>query len=234
MAIKTIIALFVVLCIGNNSYAQETIEITYKNFSVSEGSSLYKLKAPKTKLKGNWYSIISNDTTFTFAAANEKERKSHLIDGKYPDKPLHHSTYYESKNHRIFETSAFKGNYFIRSEEKLNPKNYWMDTMKTILGYECQAAMIFNGDGDSSTMWIARNIKPDLITFHHYFIVPGIVMQSLNLKHGLYYKAVKVEKTYNKIYFPKDYPQVSLEEFRQKQKRSKDNSTLTNETEKRF
>jgi hypothetical protein len=69
--------------------------------------------------------------------------------------------------------------------------------MKTILGYECQAAMIFNGDGDSSTMWIARNINPDLITFHHYFIVPGIVMESLNLKHGLYYKAVKVEKTYN-------------------------------------
>ena len=223
---KTIITLLVVLCIGNNSYAQETIEITYESYFVREGSSLYKLKRPFSKNNFKWYSILSNDTTFTFGAANKKEMKSHLKDGKYPDKPLHHSTYYESKNHRIFETSAFKGNYFIRSEEKLNPKNYWMDTIKTILGYECQAAMIFSGDGDSSTMWIARNIKPDLITFHHYFIVPGIVMESLNLKHGLYYKAIKVERTNNKIYFPNDYPQVSREEYFKKKKMSKEDPQL--------
>ena len=209
---KTIITLLVVLCIGNNSYAQETIEITYKSGRVPEGTSLYTAAKSLDKSRLDWYTIISNDTTFTFGASDKKEKKRYLKNGLYAKRPLHHSTYYESKNHSIFETSAFKGNYFITSEEKLNPKNYWMDTTKTILGYECQAAMIFSADGDSSTMWIARNVKPGLLTYLHGYVVPGIVMESLDLKYGSYRKAIKVEKTYNKIHFPKDYPQISRQE----------------------
>lgn len=215
---KTIIILFLVFFIGINTNAQETIEITYESFFVSEGSSLYKLKIPTSKRNLNWHSIISNDTSFTFAGVDKNSKTRRLKNGNYPDKPLHHSTYYLSENNSIFATSAFKGNYFICSVEKPNLKNYWMDTTKIILGYECQAAMIYREDGDSSTMWISRNLKPGLITYHHGYVVPGIAMETLDLKNALYYKAVKLEKTNNHIYFPKDYPQLTLEEFRNKKR----------------
>lgn len=215
---KTTLSLILFFCIFGNLQAQETIEITYKSGRVPEGTSLYTAAKSLDKSRLNWFTIISGDTTFTFGTSDKKENRRHFKNGLYAREPIHHSMYYESKNHNTFATVAFKGNYFIRSEEKPNPKNYWMDTTKKILNYECQAAMIFRSDGDSSTMWIARNINPGLVTYHHGFVVPGIAMETLDLKHALYYKAVKVEKTNNQIYFPKDYPQISLEEFRQRKK----------------
>lgn len=169
---------------GINTSAQETIEITYKNYFVGEGSSLFRLKSSSSKRTSYWNSIISNDTTFTFAGDGKKGKIRHISNGYYPDTILHHSNYYASQSNSVFETSAYKGNYFIAYESKPNPKNYWMDTTKNILKIECQAAMIFSDNGDSSTMWIARSLQPGLITFHHGYVVPGIAMETLDLKHG--------------------------------------------------
>jgi GLPGLI family protein len=226
---KTTVILLLLFCILSDTYAQQTIEITYESFSVPEGSSLYHIKVPDTQSqferdiadsekKWRWHLVISGDTTLTFSSSDKREKKKYLKDGVYANKPIHHSGYYVSSNHNHFATVAFKGKYFIRSEDMPSPKNYWMDTTKTILNYECQAAMIYNDYGDSSTMWIARNVKPGLVTNHNGFVVPGIAMESLILKHGTYYKAVNVEKTNNKIHFQKDYPQISRQEHLRRKK----------------
>ena len=215
---KSTLLLFILFNFYGDLKAQETIEITYESYDVPEGSSLYDLPTSAYKSGLTWFSIISGDTNFTFATTDKKGKKKYLKEGVYANKPIHHSGYYVSSNYNHFATVAFKGKYFIRSENKPSPKNYWIDTIKTILNYECQAAMIFSSEGDSSTMWIARNVKPDLVTYSNGFVVPGIAMESLDLKYGTYYKAVKVEKTDNKIHFPKDYPQISLAEYRQRNK----------------
>ena len=217
---KSTIILFLVLYFGVKTNAQQTIEIPYESGKFPVGASLYNLPKSFEKSYPDCYSIISSDTTFHFFVKGKKGKNKYLRNGTFANKPVPRSSYYVGSNHRRLSTNiaAFKRNRFIYFNEELNPKFYWMDTIKTILNYECQAAMVFNERGDSSTMWIARNIKPGLLTYLHGYVVPGIAMESLDLKYGMYYNAIKVEKTNNQIYFPKDYPQVSLEEFRQRKK----------------
>jgi GLPGLI family protein len=218
---KSTIILFLMLCVGINTNAQETIEITYESGKFPVGASLYNLPKSFVSADRDCYSIISGDTTFHFSAPGKKGKSKQLTKGVFANKSVPRSSYYVGSNHSLLSTNitAFKRNCFVYSNEDPNPKLYWMDTTKNILNIECQAAMVFNERGDSSTMWIARNIKPGLLTYLHGYVVPGIVMESLDLKYGGYSKAVKVEKTDNKIHFPKDYPQISREEYRRKMKR---------------
>ena len=214
---RSTIILFLVLFIGINSYAQETIEITYESGKVPEGASLYNISQPFEKSYPDCYSIISNDTTFHFFSSGKKGKKKYLQNGIFAHIPVPRSSYYVGSNHRHLSTNitAFK-RFLVYANEDPNPNLYWMDTIKNILNIECQAAMVFNERGDSSTMWIARNVKPGLLTYHHGYVVPGIVMESLDLNYGGYSKAVKIEKTDNKIHFPKDYPQISRKEYSKK------------------
>ena len=214
---RSTIILLLVLCVGINTSAQETIEITYESGKFPEGTSLYNLPKSFEKSNPDCYSIISNDTTFHFFASGKKGKNKYLQNGIFAHIPVRRSSYYVSSNHRHLSTNftAFK-RFLTYSTEDPNPKLYWMDTTKYILDIECQAAMVFNERGGSSTMWIARNVKPGLLTYLHGYVVTGIVMESLDLKYGTYSKAVKVEKTDNKIYFPKYYPQISREEYRRK------------------
>ena len=216
---KSLLILFLVLFIGINTHAQETIEITYQSGKVPTGASLYDLPTSLEKFDHDCFSIISGDTTFHFFSTGKKGKNKHLKNGVYPNRAVPRSSYYVGSNHRHLSTNitAFKRNCFTYTNE--DPKLYWMDTIKNILNIECQAAMVFNERGDSSTMWIARNVKPGLLTYLHGYVVPGIVMESLDLKYGSYSKAIKVEKTNNKIHFPKDYPQISREEYVRKMKR---------------
>lgn len=221
MAMKKIIFLFLIVCFGKNSNAQETIEITYESGKYPVGASLYNLPESFVVSDRNCYSIISGDTTIHFSSPGKKGKSKYLKNGVFPNKAVSRSSYYISSNQRnlSINITAFKRNCFIYSDEEPNPKLYWMDTLKNILDIECQAAMVFNGRGDSSTMWIARNMKPGFLTYLHGYVVPGIVMESLDLKYGGYSKAIKIENTYNKIHFPNEYPQISLEEYRRKMKR---------------
>ena len=218
---RSTIILFLVLFIGINTNAQETIEITYQSGKYPVGASLYNLPKSLEKSYHDCFSIISGDTTFHFFSTGKKGKSKHLKNGVYPNRAVPRSSYYVGSNHSLLSTNivAFKRNSFYYSNEDPNPKLYWMDTTKNILNIECQAAMVFNERGDSSTMWIARNVKPGLLTYLHGYVVPGIVMESLDLKYGGYSKAIKVEKTNNKIHFPKDYPQISREEYLRKMKR---------------
>lgn len=213
---KISIILVLIFCTGSNASAQHTFEVTYSQTRVMEGSSLYDLKIPKAKKPAlPWHSIITEDTTFVFSTQTEKGKKYQLKKGRYPVRPLDHSFYYSNKDQSIYEIVSFMGDFFIYSKDSVKTKStiFWMDTTSTILNYECQSAIVVNAGGDSSAMWIARNVKPGLETFHENFIVPGIVMESLDLKRGIFHQAVNVEKTGNQIYFPSDYLSVSLEEY---------------------
>ena len=132
------------------------------------------------------------------------------------EKLIHHGYFYDFKKKQYYsQCNLDKTLKYLIPVDTAQYKNWkFLRNEKTVLGYNCNAALSINENNDSTLVWFTNDLSCNN-GFLFYYGVPGLVLEAYNQRVNttVHYWAVKMEETNILLLKPKEGSIITQKDF---------------------